>query len=289
MKNYKTIEKVVTSPLVNMGPIRLRQPLPTQGLENVDPFILLHHYGPYAISEFNNPFDLGPHPHRGFEPITLLFKGEQFHRDSLGNEMTVKAGGVQWTTAGRGIIHAEAPTKEFVKRGGDLEGIQLWLNLPAKYKMMTPNYQHLEDEQIPKLFSEDKKVQLNVVAGHQKEIFGNITTQTEVNVFTAIAQEKGKIEIDIPKHHKSLIYLLEGEIVVNAKQVLKKGNHQMVTFNTDGDLIEFEATEKSTLLILSGAPINEKVAQYGPYVMNTQTEILEAMRDFQQGKMGYLY
>ena len=289
MKNYKTIEKVVTSPLVNMGPIRLRQPLPTQGLENVDPFILLHHYGPYAISEFNNPFDLGPHPHRGFEPITLLFKGEQLHRDSLGNEMTVKAGGVQWTTAGRGIIHAEAPTKEFVKRGGDLEGIQLWLNLPAKYKMMTPNYQHLEDEQIPKLFSEDKKVQLNIVAGHQKEVLGNITTQTEVNVFTAIAQEKGKIEIDILKHHKSLIYLLEGEIVVNAKQVLKKGNHQMVTFNTDGDLIEFEAIEKSTLLILSGAPINEKVTQYGPYVMNTQTEILEAMRDFQQGKMGYLY
>jgi len=289
MKNYKTIEKVVTSPLVNMGPIRLRQPLPTQGLENVDPFILLHHYGPYAISEFNNPFDLGPHPHRGFEPITLLFKGEQLHRDSLGNEMTVKAGGVQWTTAGRGIIHAEAPTKEFVKRGGDLEGIQLWLNLPAKYKMMTPNYQHLEDEQIPKLFSEDKKVQLNIVAGHQKEVLGNITTQTEVNVFTAIAQEKGKIEIDIPKHHKSLIYLLEGEIVVNAKQVLTKGNHQMVTFNTDGDLIEFEATEKSMLLILSGAPINEKVTQYGPYVMNTQTEILEAMRDFQQGKMGYLY
>jgi len=289
MKNYKTIENVLTSPLVNMGPIRLRQPLPTKGLENVDPFILLHHYGPYAISEFNNPFDLGPHPHRGFEPITLLFKGEQFHRDSLGNEMTVKAGGVQWTTAGRGIIHAEAPTKEFVKRGGDLEGIQLWLNLPAKYKMMTPNYQHLEDEQIPKLFSEDKKVQLNIVAGHQKEVLGNITTQTEVNVFTAIAQEKGKIEIDIPKHHKSLIYLLEGEIVVNAKQVLKKGDHQMVTFNTDGDLIEFEATEKSTLLILSGAPINEKVAQYGPYVMNTQTEILEAMRDFQQGKMGYLY
>ena len=289
MKNYKTIEKVVTSPLVNMGPIRLRQPLPTQGLENVDPFILLHHYGPYAISEFNNPFDLEPHPHRGFEPITLLFKGEQFHRDSLGNEMTVKAGGVQWTTAGRGIIHAEAPTKEFVKRGGDLEGIQLWLNLPTKYKMMTPNYQHLEDEQIPKLFSEDKKVQLNIVAGHQKEVLGNITTQTEVNVFTAIAQEKGKIEIDIPKHHKSLIYLLEGEIVVNAKQVLTKGNHQMVTFNTDGDLIEFEATEKSMLLILSGAPINEKVTQYGPYVMNTQTEILEAMRDFQQGKMGYLY
>ena len=289
MKTYKTIQNKVTSPLVNMGPIRLRQPLPTQGIENVDPFLLLHHYGPYAISEFNNPFDLGPHPHRGFEPITLLFKGEQFHRDSLGNEMVVKAGGVQWTTAGRGIIHAEAPTKEFVKKGGDLEGIQLWLNLPAKYKMMTPNYQHLEDEKIPKLFSDDKKVQLNIIAGNQVDETGLIKTQTAVNVFTANADKNGKMEIEIPENHQSLIYLLDGEILVNNSDVLKKGENQMVTFNHDGNTIQFEAKENSTLLILSGAPINEKVTQYGPYVMNTQTEILEAMRDFQQGKMGYLY
>ena len=289
MKTYKTIQHKVTSPLVNMGPIRLRQPLPTQGIENVDPFLLLHHYGPYAISEFNNPFDLGPHPHRGFEPITLLFKGEQLHRDSLGNEMVVKAGGVQWTTAGRGIIHAEAPTKDFVKKGGDLEGIQLWLNLPSKDKMMTPNYQHLEDEQIPKLFSDDKKVQLNIIAGNQVDETGLIKTQTEVNVFTAIADKNGKMEIEIPENHQSLIYLLDGEILVNNSDVLKKGENQMVTFNHDGNTIQFEAKENSTLLILSGAPINEKVTQYGPYVMNTQTEILEAMRDFQQGKMGYLY
>lgn len=289
MKTYKTIQYKVTSPLVNMGPIRLRQPLPTQGIENVDPFLLLHHYGPYAISEFNNPFDLGPHPHRGFEPITLLFKGEQLHRDSLGNEMVVKAGGVQWTTAGRGIIHAEAPTKEFVKKGGELEGIQLWLNLPAKKKMMTPNYQHLEDEQIPKLFSEDNKVQLNIIAGTQKDVVGKIQTQTSVNVFTANADENRSIEIDIPENHQSLLYLLEGEVIINDIENLKKGSHQMVTFHQDGNKIQFKAVSKSTVLILSGAPINEKVAQYGPYVMNTQTEILEAMRDYQQGKMGYLY
>tara|TARA_R110002126_G_scaffold274775_1_gene420001 strand:+ start:24976 stop:25845 length:870 start_codon:yes stop_codon:yes gene_type:complete len=289
MKNLKTIQHKVTSPLVNMGPIKLRQPLPTQGIENVDPFLLLHHYGPYAISEFNNPFDLGPHPHRGFEPITLLFKGEQLHRDSLGNEMVVKAGGVQWTTAGRGIIHAEAPTKAFVKKGGDLEGIQLWLNLPAKDKMITPNYQHLEDEQIPKLYSEDKKVQLNIVAGNQKGKEGLITTQTSVNVFTANADVGGLVEIEIPEHHQSLIYLLDGEILVNGTEVLKKGENQMVTFNQDGNTIQFEAKSASTLLILSGEPIKEKVTQYGPYVMNTQTEILEAMRDYQQGKMGYLY
>lgn len=289
MKKLKSIQHTVPSPFVNMGPIKLRQPLPIQGIENVDPFLLLHHYGPYAISEFNNPFDLGPHPHRGFEPITLLFKGEQFHRDSLGNEMVVKAGGVQWTTAGRGIIHAEAPTKEFVKKGGDLEGIQLWLNLPAKHKMMSPNYQHLEDVQIPKVFSEDKKVQLNIIAGHQSEKTGLITTQTEVNVFTAIADENGMMTVDIPENHQSLIYLLEGEILVNDLEVLKKGENQMITFNQDGNSIKFEAKDQSTILILSGEPINEKVAQYGPFVMNTQTEILEAMRDYNQGKMGYLY
>ena len=289
MKNYKSILHKVASPLVNMGPIKLRQPLPTEGIENVDPFLLLHHYGPYAISEFSNPFDLGPHPHRGFEPITLLFKGEQLHRDSLGNEMVVKAGGVQWTTAGRGIIHAEGPTKEFVKKGGDLEGIQLWLNLPAKDKMMTPNYQHLEENQIDTIVSDDKKVALNIIAGEQNSVLGKIKTQTSVNVFTANAHQGGNLDIQIPENHQSLIYLLDGEIVVNNSEVLKKGDNQMVTFNQDGDFINFKAKKESTLLIISGTPIKEKVTQYGPYVMNTQTEILEAMRDFNQGKMGYLY
>ena len=289
MKRFKKIQYLVASPFVNMGPIKLRQPLPVQGIEKVDPFLLLHHYGPYAISEFNNPFDLGPHPHRGFEPITLLFKGEQFHRDSLGNEMVVKAGGVQWTTAGSGIIHAEAPTKAFVEKGGDLEGIQLWLNLPAKDKMMTPHYQYLEKEQIPVIFSDDKKVRLNIIAGKQLSEEGLIKTQTSVNVFTANADIGGKLDIKIPENHQSLIYLLEGAILVNKTDILKKGANQMVTFHQDGDTIQFEAKEESTILILSGAPINEEIIQYGPYVMNTQTEILEAMRDYQNGKMGHLY
>lgn len=289
MNRLKTIQHKVPSPFVNMGPIRLRQPIPTLGIENVDPFILLHHYGPYAISEFNNPFDLGPHPHRGFEPITLLFKGEQFHRDSLGNEMVVKAGEVQWTTAGHGIIHAEAPTKEFVKKGGELEGIQLWLNLPAKDKMMMPNYQHLEDKQIPKLFSEDKKVQLNIIAGKHKQESGLIKTQTDVNVFSAKATEGGKMEIEISEKHQSLIYLLEGEILVNNSETLEKGKNQMITFNQDGSTVVFEAIKESVILILSGEPIKEKISQHGPFVMNTETEILEAMRDFQDGKMGHLY
>lgn len=285
----KSVKNIVGSPLVNMGPIRLRQPIPTEGIEQVDPFLLLHHYGPYAISEFNNPFDLGPHPHRGFEPITLLFKGEQLHRDSLGNEMVVKAGDVQWTTAGRGVIHAEGPTKEFVKRGGELEGIQLWLNLAAKDKMIPPAYQHVKSEDMPVLKNEDETVVLKVVAGEQKGLKGLIKTQSPVNVFTANAISKGRMEIKIPNTHESLIYLLDGEVIVNGEHNLKKGSAQMVSFEQDGEYITFEAVEDSNVLILSGEPINEKVTSWGPYVMNTQTEIMEALRDYQQGKMGYLY
>lgn len=289
MKIYKSVKHLESSPLVSMGPIRLRQPIPTQNVENVDPFILLHHYGPYAINEFNNPFDLGPHPHRGFEPITLLFQGEQLHRDSLGNESIVKAGDVQWTTAGRGIIHAEGPTKEFVKRGGELEGIQLWLNLPAKDKMITPNYQHVKSEQMPIVKDDSGNITMKLVAGNQKDKEGLIHTQTEVNVFMIEADKGGEMIVDIPDYHAATLYLLDGEVNINNDVLLKKGEHQLAVFNNDGNAIKFASKKKSKLIILSGEPIKEKVAQYGPYVMNNQTELLEAMRDYQQGKMGYLY
>jgi len=288
MKNTRTIQHKVGSPLVHMGPIQLRQPIPTQGIDQVDPFILLHHYGPYVISEFNNPFDLGPHPHRGFEPITLLYKGEQLHRDSLGNESIVKAGDVQWTTAGRGVIHSEGPTKEFVERGGELEGIQLWLNLPAKDKMMPANYQHIKSEDMPIVQNKSKNITLKVVAGELNGRKGKIKTQTAVNVFMVKTELEGVMEVNISANHNALIYLLDGEVLVNNALTLKKGAAQMISFNQDGDGFEFEARKESNLLLLSGEPIDEKIAQYGPYVMNTQTEIMEAMRDFQQGKMGFL-
>jgi redox-sensitive bicupin YhaK (pirin superfamily) len=289
MKTYKSIKHLGESPLVNMGPIKLRQPIPTNEVENVDPFLLLHHYGPYAISEFSNPFDLGPHPHRGFEPITLLFQGEQLHRDSLGNESVVKSGDAQWTTAGRGIIHAEGPTKEFVKKGGDLEGIQLWLNLPAKYKMITPAYQHAKSDEMPIIKDASGNMKLKVVAGEQQKKFGKIKTQTSVNVFMIEANGKGDLEIDIPTTHESCVYLLDGEVKINDEETLFKGKSQMAVFNTDGNTIKIETAKKSKLIVVSGEPIKEKVAQYGPYVMNTQTELLEAMRDYQDGKMGHLY
>ncbi|RZN82695.1 MAG: pirin family protein [Winogradskyella sp.] len=285
---HKTIKTLGRSDMVNMGPIRLRQPLPTQQIDMVDPFILLHHYGPYEINESSNPFDLGPHPHRGFEPVTFLIQGEQLHRDSLGNESIVKAGDVQWTTAGRGIIHAEGPTKDFVRKGGTIEGIQLWLNLPAEKKMIQPNYQHVVHEDFNVIISEDKKVETRIVAGKLNNKFGEIATQTPVNAFMIDAKSSGNETIHFSNEHHGLLYLLKGKVRVNSTDTLELNENQFIQFNQDGDGFSLEASEDSLLLFLSGLPFNEPVKTYGPYVMNTQTEIMEALRDYQMGKMGFL-
>ena len=283
-----TIKRAGRSHFVDMGPIRLRQPFPTQHIKMIDPFVLLHHYGPYEINEERNPFDLGPHPHRGFEPITFLVQGEQLHRDSLGHESVVKAGDVQWTTAGRGIIHAEGPTKDFVKKGGTLEGIQLWLNLPAEKKMIEANYQHAKHEEFNVIISEDKKVETRIIAGTLDNSFGRIATQTPVNAFMIDAKAGGQQTINFKSAQQGLLYLLNGKVVINTSEILELDKNQLLEFNQDGDGFSIEAQTDSKLLFLSGKPIDETVITYGPYVMNTQTELLEAMRDYQQGKMGFL-
>jgi hypothetical protein len=271
-----------------MGPIELRQPIPTQEIKLIDPFVLLHHYGPYTIDEENNPFDLGPHPHRGFEPITFLIRGEQLHRDSLGHESVVKAGDVQWTTAGRGIIHAEGPTKDFVRKGGELEGIQLWLNLPADKKMIPANYQHAKNEEFSIVTSEDGGVSVQVIAGKLDGVEGKIITQTSVNAFMMDTEVGGTLHIKVPVAHQSMVYLLEGEVSINNSVILKANDDQLVWFEQDGDGFAVKGNAKSKLLFLSGTPLNEEIASWGPYVMNNQTQIMEALRDYQEGKMGFL-
>lgn len=285
---YNNIKKIGKSDFVNMGPIKLRQPIPTEEIDLIDPFVLLHHYGPYPINELNNPFDLGPHPHRGFEPITFLIQGEQLHRDSLGNESVVKAGDVQWTTAGRGIIHAEGPTKEFVKRGGTLEGIQLWLNLPSEKKMIPADYQHVKNEDFLVVSSEDTKVNIQIIAGELEGTNGRIGTQTAVNAYMIDAQEDGSFNLKVPKSHQSLVYLLNGKVTINDSVDLEVNQNQIVWFEQDGDGFSIKGNVDSKLLFLSGEPINEKITSWGPYVMNSQTEIMEALRDYQNGKMGFL-
>lgn len=283
---YNSIKTLGNSPFTMMGPIELRQPIPSFKIPNVDPFLLLHHYGPYSINKDSNPFDLGSHPHRGFEPITFLIQGEQKHRDSLGNVQTIKSGGVQWITSGKGILHAEGPTPEFVAKGGELEGIQLWLNLPRAKKMMEPNYQQADVEEMQKIQGENSV--LTLIAGEQAGKKGVIETQTPVNAFWMDLETNGAQEVTIPASHSSLVYLIKGSVVVNDEEVLNYGEKAMAIFNQDGDGFKVQAKEASKLLVLSGDPIDEPVAMEGPFVMNSRREIIEAFIDFQAGKMGVL-
>lgn len=284
--NYNSIKNTTAAPFTMMGPIELRQPIPSRDIPRVNPFLLLHHYGPYPINKQSNPFDLGPHPHRGFEPITFLIQGEQEHRDSLGNIQTIKSGGVQWITSGNGILHAEGPTKEFIEKSGELEGIQLWLNLPASKKMMTPNYQQADVEQMEQLSFE--KAKLTIIAGEQKGKKGVITTQTPVNAFWLDIEANGEVEVEIPTDQDALVYLIKGSVVVNNKEELLYGDKAMASFKNDGDGFLVKANIISKLLVLSGTPIDEPVVMEGPFVMNTRRETMQAFMDYQEGKMGRL-
>lgn len=285
MKTLKSIVHKGTSDYVNMGGNLIRQPLPTQEIENVGPFLLLHHYK-YDVGPYSPGLSLSPHPHRGFEPVTFLFQGKQLHRDSLGNEGVLEGGDVQWMTAGSGVIHDEGPTKDFK---GTMEGIQLWVNLPKKYKMTTPKYQEVKADKMPKLPLDKGEGSIKIVSGKYGTHLGPVQTFTEINAFIAEMETNGSTTISIPESHQTLIYLVEGDVIINDEVALKDGKMQFLTFGNEGTEIQIEAIKSAKLLILSGEPIHEKITSWGPYVMNTQTEIMEAMRDYQQGKMGYLY
>ncbi|MFK8045412.1 MAG: pirin family protein, partial [Crocinitomicaceae bacterium] len=190
-------------------------------------------------------------------------------------------------TAGTGIVHAEGPTKEFIEKGGNLEGIQLWLNLPASKKLMAANYQHVKPEEMPTILSEDKLVNVKIVSGELGAEKGKIETQTPVNSFIIEAKASGKHFIELPKNHQALVYLVSGEAEING-EILALDKQQCVQFNEDGDGFLLEAKTESIFLVLSGEPLKEPVATYGPFVMNKQSEIIEAMNDYQAGKMGYL-
>ncbi len=185
-------------------------------------------------------------------------------------------------------MHAEAPTKEFVKQGGTLEGIQLWLNLPAAKKMMPAAYQHEKNEDFRVVTSKDENVNMRIIAGELEGTHGRIATQTAVNAFMITADEGGVHNVTIPKNHQALVYLIKGEVTINNTTALALNEDQLVWFEQDGEGFSIQATADSILLFLSGEPINEEVKSWGPYVMNTQTEIMEALRDYQQGKMGFL-
>lgn len=268
-----------------MGEHQMYQPLPSHEIDNLDPFLLLHHHGPHEFKAYNQGLPFGPHPHRGFETLTLIYDGAVEHADSQGFKSVIRRGGIQWMTAGRGIVHSENLPEYMREHGGNLEIIQLWMNLPAKFKMIAPNYQGFQNEEIPFVISSDKKVSTQIIAGEHRGIKGIAKSITELHIFNLIAKEGGQESFEINNDETVFVYILNGEVLVNEKLAI---GHQMLEFENSNNNIEIKSQTDSKILICSGKPLNEPVVSQGPFVMNTTTEILQAMRDYQMGKMGIM-
>lgn len=281
--SYRSVSHILESSIIDMGSFPVKQPLPTQKVPQISPFLLLHHFGPIKVEPGFDPIDLGPHPHRGFEPVTFLYQGGIRHKDSLGNEGILEAGDIQWMTAGRGIIHSERASDSFMENGGTIEGIQLWVNLPAQDKMTKPKYQEIRKNDIPVIA--ETKVTHRLISGQWNGQKGIVNTFSPMIIIQTSILSGGKTQIPIHENFNACIYILSGEIILNDNFDYSAG--KMIYFTNRGDGIGIEGLAETEILVLCGEPIEEPLAQYGPFVMNSQTEIMEAMRDYQMGKMGF--
>lgn len=286
-QEFKGVKYLLPATKVDMGGFPVKQALPTQKVGQVDPFLLLHH----ATAKFNinkqaRHQGIGPHPHRGFSPVTFIIEGEVRHRDSWGNDQVAKSGEVQWMHAGAGIVHSERPTDALVAENGKQEIIQLWINSPSIRKMQPPVYTYLSIEDMPVFLSADTKISNKLVAGNYSGKKSKLIAQSELLILWGKAQTGGVQTLNIPPGFSAMIYLINGAMNLKGFGIIDKEN--LAVLDEKGEQIEMSFSEDSQFLLLSGKPINKKVTQQGPFVMNTQTEILEAMRDYKMGKMGIL-
>ncbi|MEO6340453.1 MAG: pirin family protein, partial [Caulobacteraceae bacterium] len=269
----------------DIGDLVTRRPLPGPRLQLLDPFLFLNHHGPQTYPAPNNGLPFGPHPHRGFETVTFILEGELAHLDSGGHESIITAGGVQWMTAGRGLVHAELSPAGFKQRGGPLEILQLWVNLPARLKMVEPRYIGLQREDIPSLVSDNGRVTVNPTSGDWDGGAGPIASLTDVQMATVVLKPGGRIALPAPAGRTVFLYLVRGELKVAGTPA--KALH-LLELNDDGDTVDLEAQTSSVVLYGHAQPLREPVVSYGPFVMNTEAEIHQAIRDYQAGKLGDL-
>ena len=270
------------------GGFLVRRPFPKASFSDFDPFLLLDEMG---------PMDVGPgqakgapdHPHRGFETVTYMLSGEMEHKDSRGHSGRLTPGDVQWMTAGAGVIHSEMPSKEFLRSGGRMHGFQLWVNLPKRDKMTNPRYQEIPGTQIPKATSPDGLVTVAVIAGEAMGEKAVIETRTPIIYLHYQIKPGGVATQVVPSGYNAFAYVINGEGLFGS-EAERAGDGNMVVFATDGDEVSIEnpsdATSTLEVLLIAGVPLNEPVARYGPFVMNTEAEIRQAFQDYQLGRMG---
>ncbi|MFD2515406.1 pirin family protein [Pontibacter locisalis] len=280
MRKIKKIHKAISAP---MGDLVTYRALPTNTVEYIDPFLFLNHHGPQVYKPNNQGLPFGPHPHRGFETLTFILEGDITHQDTGGGKDVIEAGGVQWMTAGSGLIHAEVSSEKFKKEGGPLEILQLWFNLPAKYKMVKPAYVGLQKDKIPVVTEDEGKVKVNVISGSWGETKGPIPSLSDIHMASVELQEAGSFTTTVAAERNVFFYVVRGSVKVNGEKVEKL---HLVEFSNEGEEIKVEAQEESYILFGHARPFNEPVVAHGPFVMNTEQEIQEAFRDYQLGKMG---
>jgi redox-sensitive bicupin YhaK (pirin superfamily) len=269
----------------NGFPVRNLIPGNTVG-EQLSPFLLLDYAGPEIFSPTDTPRGVGEHPHRGFETVTIVYDGAVAHRDSTGSGGVIGPGDVQWMTAASGIVHEEMHEKEWAKKGGAFHAIQLWVNLPRAHKMSSPGYQTLASQAIPTVELVGGTGHLRVIAGEFQGIRGPAKTFTPVHLYDVRVKAGSTAEITVPSSFNTAVFVLQGEVSVNGSEPVKEA--ELARLDRNGERITIVAATETILLVLAGEPINEPVARYGPFVMNTKAELVQAVNDYQAGKMGHL-
>ena len=290
MKKFKTIDQIIAPPPPHMvgDGFRVHNFLPGNGkldLKRMSPFFLLDYGSKIEFPPTNTPRGVGVHPHRGFETVTIAYHGKVAHHDSAGNAGVIGEGDVQWMTAASGVLHKEYHEKEWAKKGGEFQMVQLWVNLPAHFKMSPPKYQPLLHDELGKHILPDNKSVIEIVAGKYNDIKGPAFTFTPIEMYNARMEKNAECQFSFPENFNTAFLVIEGNITVNQKQAK---TDEMILFNNDGTEINLLANEKSIVLILSGEPIDEPIFPYGPFVMNTRQEIVKAYEDLENGKFGYL-
>ncbi|MFD1873246.1 pirin family protein [Hymenobacter bucti] len=271
--------QAVNAPIADLVTYRA---IPTPSVEYIDPFLFLNHHGPQVYRANNRGLPFGPHPHRGFETVTFILEGDILHKDSSGHESVIKAGGIQWMTAGSGLIHAEVSSNEFKKTGGPLEILQLWVNLPAKYKMTAPRYLGLQAPEIPTA-ELAAGVTVHAVSGTWGEATGAVQPLADVALAWLDLAEGATATLPIAASRSIFFYVVRGSVRVNGTEAFAR---ELVEFDHDGDELAIEALIDSVLLLGHAEPFAEPVVSGGPFVMNTEAEIEQAYADYQQGKFG---
>lgn len=281
----KTIRRLHPALRDDIGDLLTQRPVPSHQLEQIDPFLFLNHHGPQVYGPHNRGLPFGPHPHRGFETVTFIVDGMLAHRDSAGHESVIHAGGIQWMTAGSGIVHAEVSPRDFLEHGGPLEILQLWVNLPSRLKMSAPAYTGLQRDQIPALPLDGGKVTLHLIAGEWETSTGPVQSLTGVFMSTVAMQPGGRLKVAGLQGRNVLLYVVRGRIGVGDPGDLVDA-YQLVELDDDGDALHIRAEADSLLLFGHAEPIREPVVAHGPFVMTTREEIVQAIADYQAGRFG---